>query len=403
MCISANILSSKVQALEHNLQWSLATRAEHVDNVFLSPAQKEYLASALLAPQITYGVSSPTWQGSLNTWGNFRRTSDPAFDTNDYQYLASFIRKKAYSSLSGEIKRLDTTVRENSLAESGRVTNDPLITDTARVNWQRHLTAADTVSLRGDYTRRDYDSANYSDFDDWRLTGLWQRGFSDVFAAQAEFYYGEYVSGKITLDQSNVPPTAIDSENRSDNLGAQIGIFGQFSPTLSYNFLAGAARVHVQQTVLFYLQDEHQIPFLENHITEDNASNLVAATLDYKGARLQLNMAATKQLQASGDGFQYDTRMLQFGGRYRLGEFHSLQSNISYGEQLAVTGADVIGSRFNRDFGYADLGLNYRLTEFWHLSVTAHYNVQKFAISSSAAESLTGVVQFRYVPSPVTW
>lgn len=403
MCIGANILSSKTQAFEHHMQWSLAARTEHVNNVFLSPTQKEYLASSMLSPRIAYKISRADWEGQMTTSGNFRHTSDPSFDSNDYQYLASLSHQRQHSSLSGEISRLDTTVRESSITESGRVTNDPLIADTARFNWQHQWTPYDTLSLRSDYSRRDYSSPNYSDFDDWRLTGLWQRSFSEFFAVQTELYYSEYVSDRINLDESNIPPLVVESENRSDNLGIQIGVFGQLSPSFNYNFLAGAAQVQTQQIVRFYLRDQDQIPYFQNRIHNENNSNLFAAALGYTGERLLLNLTANRQLQASGDGVQYDTRMLQVTGQNRLTEFYTLSASINYGEQVAVTSSEDLGRRLDREFGYASVGLNKRIGQHWSLSVTAIYNVQKFEINPDAAESATGVIQVRYSPSPVTW
>lgn len=403
MCISVNVISMKSQALEHSLQWSAATRGEHVDNVFLSSARKEYLASAVLSPTLTYDITSPNWSAQLNTAANYRQTSDESFDTNDYSYNANFMRRGEYTSVSGRISRLDATVREIDIAESNRITNDPVVTDSASADWQHQITSYDQISIGAQYLSRDYSSQNYSDYEDWRLTGLWQHSFTEQFATQAQLYYGEYDSERVNLDQSNIPPVMIKADNGSETAGAQMGFFGKLNHHISYNLLAGASKIRAYQSVNYFLRDEDQVPYFHSRVSDENYNNIFAGTLTYVGERSQINLRADKQLRASGNGFQFDTRQLQFGGSYRLTQFWSLNGTLTYGEQEAVESGVATNERFNRHFNQADLSLSKRFSEHWTASVSTYYNSQKYEINPDTAEAVTGIVQLRYSPDKLAW
>lgn len=403
LCTFMGILGANTDATEQSLQLGMTLRGEHIDNVQLETRRKDYLASTIISPKIDYRSASPSWLGNVHMSTNIRTTSDADFDSDDQSYIGSLKRSWQHSSISTEISRMNTTVRQVEAIEALRVTNDPVITHGLNTVWQYQFSIADTWLWSAQYLQRDYQSEIYTDYADWRVEGLWQHSLNEIFSLQGQVNYGEYDSDRIDLAFTTVPKTYLSSKHESATVGTQIGLFGKATNRLSYNLLFGTSNTDVIKHTAFQLEDSEQTQFQLSSTSTASTSSTFSASLEYHSEYSQLRLLGSKGLRASGGGVQFDTQSLSLTDTRRLTERCNLNINISFSKQQPIGTASVNASGSEREIATVSLGVSKRLVESWSLSVIMNYVEQRYKIQRDTAESVTGIIQLRYAPKLITW
>lgn len=396
-------ITTNTDAVEQSMQLKTSAQLEHVDNVLLVRDPKDYLASTILSQYVDYKAYSSTWDGTLTLFGNLRSTSDPDFDSNDYGARAHLNSDWRQSNLGIELSSINTTVRQVEVSEVTRINNDPVTTNTLGYDWTTKLSAKDSINISGQALKRQYTSNAYTDYLDFSGALLWQRHISPITSIQGQVYYGHYMSDRVDFVFPTVPTTFYSTENNTTTMGLQIGVIGYLSENLTYNLLAGGSKVNVKREQFYFLGDDLSNRFSNNSFDETTDNGIISTTLNYGTPRSKSDVSFSKGLQASSNGFQYDSEEFKLYNYYRFSANWGSHVNLSYKNQSSLDINSALTRFLDRELYDVDLMISRRLSQHWKISIRAHYIATKYKIYDDAAESLTGSLKVTYVPNEMKW
>ncbi|HLO76287.1 MAG TPA: hypothetical protein VK196_07520 [Magnetospirillum sp.] len=352
-------------AQTYTVQAGIQQSFEYDSNPLLSSRSPQEVGGSITAPQATLTAETETAKAELFGKVVANRFTDNDFDSNDVYLTAA-------TSLRGQV----TKVGLNAALDYDTTRTSELTGSGSTVAGVRHLrygvtpdvevklSPVDTVSTTLSYGRTVYDSARFTDYEDWAITPAWRRAFSPLD------------TGRVAIQASRF--TSLDDQwNEVDSIGPMVGWERKLSERLRVGGAVGVRFSHARDYA---------------GASTDSQGYLANFTVDYQGLQDTLRFSYDRNLAPLGNGTQVQADQAEAGWVHGFGP-------VTYGELRAQlvhqTSLDTDQDQ-QRTYYDVEPRIRFQLTESWDLSPTYRYRHQTGGLGGDEADSHTVLLTVGY-------
>ncbi len=359
---------------------SVGLEADYNSNPFLRSSQIQGAESEAVVANLPATYTSDTISYELIPRLRFATTQGVTALLSDYQYLDADWRlseERNTVALAGSWHRDSTfyNLFENTALNGATLHRQE---ELASASWTRLLGERSDLALSGSYDQVNYahnPSFAVVSFDYLQGSLQYDLTLSERWKWSLAAGYGEY--------------QLRDASYRSDNRFAQTTLAYSLSEQWSMSLQVGYSRVtsltQEQQLAIFQAPGGgFEFGFQTLKVGASQGTDSFAATVERKGERVVLDLAASRAIEPSGLGALLTQDDVSIAANLPLSERWSFGARL-HGARLSDPLQQI--SYSNRRYYDADLNASWLVTEHWTLQLSGTYFLQRYSATAPVADS----------------
>ena len=352
--------------------------------------REKYVSAYELAPQVTLRARSQTWDFKLGTILRFSRLSDELYDSDDqlidldFSHFSDVVRWDVSASADRDSTR--SAVEElGSILAATRTESYSF-----GPRWTRTISERNAVAVGGSWSKVDYDSTRFSDYEYNSVDATWLRQLNEKNQLQLSVYRSDFDSGEqppigLDLDIDDDGTRDIDPpvERESETVGLTVTLERSVNEAMSTNFSLGARQVDTRTRggvicdALLAIFGQCQFNSINTVIgisdAEDDSTGFTAAAgIDYKAESWNVSASVSRSLVPNGslgELLETDSLRLSFTRRLKQGLSFDLIAELTAEEEVDT-------SSFERDRVRIEPRVRWRFAERWSLVSSLRYRAR---------------------------
>lgn len=405
-------------AMDYSASGELNVDAEHDNNIQMQPKRATSAYGATVAPSLTLRAANEVSEVALGGTLWFRRFNRTDFDTNDQSLNLSVRHMLEHDELGIVLQGTRDSTLTSEYLDSGRITNASRHEQyVAAPSWTHYLGERDLLTIRGSFSRNQYESDSYTSYNYWQASLRWTHVLNERLRLFLEGQHSDY---KTDSSDTYLGKFHIQTYHTSsiDN-GIQIGGLYSLSEQLSVTALFGRATDKTRYITKYgesecinrlserldWLGILYISQCLLENLNSENQLSTLDAGLNWSNERHQLGVHATQQTQPSSDGYTLKSSQLSADWNWQMWERGSVRLDVTFGRNRALSGNGNarIEQQSDRTFGYTTLAYYHTLNENWSVNCRYQYRYQKYNELDVLANSQAVFLGFSYKPRELHW
>lgn len=352
--------------------------AEYNDNRSLTTAPHEATTGYVVDAVVPLAVRTPVSEINLKPRIRSQRYDDDRFDSDDY-YLNLQSRLDApQTSWQLDAARSWTSTLTSEFQDVGLVDISKRRNGRSLYPGVTHnLTERTSLRLGGGYEDVSYEDAQSS-------------GLVDTTYRTVDTTFTYMVTERTSLNLSGYygKLEAAQIGNETRNTGGQLGLDYRYSEqsrlTLSYG----------------YRDTTYEITNSLYGVSDSSNGRIYNVGWQRQNETGKLALNVSQSVLPSGFGYLVERNEVRAAYDQRWGDRTSSQFAL---QAFQHRGVSVATTTDDRDYARADVGLRWRMSDFWTLSATYVYVWQQFLSAAEAARSNALFLGFNYGGQPYSW
>ena len=393
-CLFACVMLSAptTRADENRLSWSTQLQAEYDSNSQLRSDDEISLAGTRLQTGIDYSKKSAASQLTTHTTLYNEKYNRSEYDFEGYLLNAQFQKNGETYIFTIDVDSDRQSTRVSELTDTGTVTNAASyrLENAISTLWHQQLNEQNSLYTNVNFTRIDYESATFADYNNWGATLGWQYQLNTLTLWQVQTSYSEYTS---ELTQ-NTDLLRQNSEVEAETKSIQVALQRQLAENLDLKLSLG--QLSTQSTT------EQFFDFSNQTIVNESDGELLIANVaaNYAMRRSNISLEWMRNTQGSGSGSLTEINKNTIRYNYDLSPTSRLDVNLYYSEQDGFL-SEI--ARQSREYYRIYLGLQKQLSRQFTTRLGFDYRTQKYSNSNERPESYSATLSLQYIPYSTLW